>query len=127
MGAVVNALVLSIALEGIEPAERLEDLYQFPNQQAVRQALAFNWNLQNNILARYTGHTQRDQELDAIFAETQQLYHAWDLLDDALWEQSPLETRLASLKSLHLLLGEEAYRRGLMPSSAPIWRFTSID
>ncbi len=46
----------------------------------------------------------------------------WYLLDDVLFCQLPVQSKLRSLKELKRLIGDEAYTAGVMPICTPCYR-----
>ena len=101
-------LILALVLDDGEEA-----LTQFPTPEYVADVLAFN--------QRYRGFLQLHldacptPELRTMQEEAYRLWWVWDCL------------AYAQRGELRRLLGEDNYRRGLMPPPVPLWRFSVMD
>jgi hypothetical protein len=118
------ALLILAALEAASP---LRDLYRFPSKAEVAGVLSFNRTFRERMTA-LAGHwlILRDEELDVIalaHQEAWEQYRAWDALDDALTVSLCISRRIAGMRRLRELLGDDAYHEGRMPPPVPMWRF----
>jgi hypothetical protein len=97
------------------------DLPRFPDRQTITFARQvnreFHWQLLNLLAER-----PDDPLLLQVLEENQQLYRAWDMLDDCHCRFRD-DFRYERLQKLRSLLGEEAWFAARMPPYLPIWRF----
>lgn len=113
--------------EDLKDAPKLADGHRFIDRETINDLLSFNraykQHLENEALIRIReGEWYRE-----TIAETEQLYHLWDLVRDGKCEYYYVTVRRMALKNLKSKLGEPNFFIGQMPPVVPIWRFTSID
>jgi hypothetical protein len=104
----------------------LDDRCRFLDQSTIRRCLEFNRAFQDHLRGRIF-LAPCDNDLQDALEETRDLYRIWDTVDDLWCDYIPPFQRQLRLQVLRSLLGEEAYRRGLLPPCVPLWRFARLD
>jgi hypothetical protein len=108
-------------------APPLVDCMRFPGRELVCELLAFNRDYHARMTRRRDAEGKDRTELNDAVAETDQLYHIWDLVRDARSEFYYVSVRRQALAALREALGWSDYYRGVLPPHVPVWRFARMD
>jgi hypothetical protein len=104
-------------------APPLNDNLRFPGRELACEMLSFNRAYHSHITLRRDGAGKIRAELDEAIAETEHLYHVWDLVRDARSECYYVSVRRHALAALREAIGPGDYYRGALPPHVPVWRF----
>lgn len=82
----------------------------------------------------YRQHLERLLEVECrdtwtlreAIAETDRLYHVWDLIRDAQCDYYMVTVRRLALEQLRQEIGVADYYAGRMPPCVPVWRFAEV-
>jgi hypothetical protein len=108
-------------------APNLHDSARFPDRHLISELLEFNRAYRSHLLQRQEVEGTHREELAVAVQETDHLYKIWDAVRDARSECYYVYIRRQALKTLREMIGPEAYHRGTLPPSVPIWRFARRD
>jgi hypothetical protein len=104
-------------------APLLEECARFPPPRLIEQLIAVNRGFHVELDDRLALDRIHAEELRAALDDTEQLFRIWDTLRDAVSNHYCVNYRRQALDRLRDLLGPQAFYRGDMPPSLPIWRF----
>lgn len=104
----------------------ISDAYRFPDPDSAWEAMSFNSRYRQHVkgMAALSSHTRdswQNVEREALY-----LYKIWDTTRDATNNIFTVARRRRLLQQLREMIGDEAYRAGMMPPSVPIWRFYEV-
>ena len=121
-----SLLILAVSLCDMAYAPRLYHVERFTtDRSSIREMLTFNRTYKINISS--VRDTHPNSELVAtIEKECDDLWKAWDSLDDAKNEMFSVMRRRHALGVLMKCIGPESFQMGLMPPHVPYWRFSEV-
>ena len=108
-------------------APPLIDGMRFPSRELVCELLTFNRAYHAHMTLRRDAEGVAHPELNDALAETDQLYHIWDMVRDARSEFYYVSVRRQALAALREAIGWPDYYRGVLPPHVPVWRFSRLD
>jgi hypothetical protein len=108
-------------------APPLIDSKRFPVREVACDLLTFNRAYHTHATLVRDSEGKARPELAAAVAETEQLYHVWDLVRDAGSDCYYVTFRRQALAALREAIGRSDYARGVLPPHVPVWRFDRRD
>ncbi len=108
-------------------APPVTDCKRFPTREVVCELLTFNRAYHTHMSLRRDSEGPARSELADAVAETDQLYHIWDLVRDAGSDCYYITFRRQALAALREAIGQGDYYRGVLPPHVPVWRFERRD
>lgn len=121
------SLMLLLFLADASASPYLWHVCRFPNvpRGLIQANCRFNREYQQWVRKHY--ELDRDSQwVTETLKESEMLWKAWDLLDDARNEMFSIPRRRKALGELLSIIGPEAFERGEMPVAVPLWRFREV-
>ena len=119
-------LYLLLTLLDLCLAPRLYHVDRFVTDRAtIREMLSFNRQYKINV-SGYRNVYPDSRIVTVIEKECDELWKAWDSLDDAKNEMFSVSRRRQALGVLLKTIGPEAFMRGEMPPHVPLHRFVEV-
>ena len=117
-------IMLCLLLDYLTP--RLDHAARFQQDQETISAFRRLNREYREYLIRTLDYYPDSELIRVVIMETDDLYHAWDLLGDAIRESWSVGSRRMALLELLRIIGNDSFRNGIMPPHVPVWRFNPV-
>jgi hypothetical protein len=110
----------------LRTAPALADSCWLPPPDFADEMIAFNNRYREHLATRLALHPWRDEPIERAQAETLQLRCLWDAARRAQSRNESWAMRRRKLMEIRDAIGEDAWRRGELPSAVPVWQFIPV-
>lgn len=112
----------------LKDTPKVADSDRFPPRHLITEALTFNRQLSQFLLAeRFIQSPTQQDTSSAALSEIDYCYKIWDNMRDARCDFYYITTRREAMRRLIHMLGRENYFNNHWPSAIPTWRFREME